>query len=470
MSVVRFGVQLALFASVLAGSFFVFLVLKASKEVPEQTDRRVQARVVRGMEIVRQDFSEPVVGFGTARAARVHSIRPQVSGRIVRLSENFEEGKQVARGEVLFEVDDEDLSIAIIEKEALIQQARATLVEIQTQLGPIGLETERLAQERVDLEEQVRVVQSSIDLAREEVARLERLVESGAMSRSGLDAARIRLNQHEEAILAPRQRLHQIPALIGLKEEERKAIAARSDTVRAQVAVAEAALTRSRLDLSRCVVTSPIAGQLTRSGADKVVALGDFIAAGEDAGLRIHETNGPVEIPTPIDVALALWVRGAGRTTDGASIQDMLPRVGEVRVEWFRDPNYFWIGRLDRVKRGLDPTTRSLTAIVVVDDPGTEVVLGEKLPLGEGLFCRVVIPGFEHEDVVVIPRDALRPGNRVLLSRRGLLEVREVVPRRILTDRVVIEKGLEGGEILILSELPSAISGQRVEVRRVDAD
>ncbi len=127
----------------------------------------------------------------------------------------------------------------------------------------------------------------------------------------------------------------------------------------------------------------------------------------------------------------------------------------------------------------IDVATRSIRFIFRVDDPGEGAILGKRLQLRPGMFCRVTIPGRIQESVIVIPRRALREGNRVFVAcpaEEGQLKdtsnfvgarlkSRQLVLSRITPEQVVIESGLNEGEILVLSSLPRGVPGMKVRLR-----
>ncbi len=467
MNFVRYLIQLGLLSAVLGGSVVGYRALKAAKERPEAVETVDEGKIVLAHRVGRRNFSVPIVGYGTAQPEHVYSVRPQVSGRIVRLSENFVEGRSVAQGEFLFEIDKQDIAIAILEREATIQEAAATMMEIRAQVDPIDSEIRRLRQKIGDLQNNVRVKQQAIDLAAKEVARLRPLVEAGSIAKSQLETAQIALNQHEQAILEPKSELAQTPILIEQRDGEKKAVLARIDTVEAQRKVALAGLEKAKLDMTRTVLTSSVKAIVVRSPdlggvPAKILALGAFVAAGEDVGRQLMEAAGAMDLPVAHDHAAARGIRGAGEDAVADTITSILAKIGEVRVEYFRDPTYSWTGVLDRIKGNIDETTRTLTAIVRVAGSGNDVIPGKTIPLAPGMFCRVLVPGYEHREAIVIPRSALRADNKVFRIEDGRLAIREVSPLQILETEVVLRSGLDPGDILVLSDLPAAVPGQKL--------
>lgn len=466
MAVLRSLIQAILFAIVLGVGVTITAVLSRRDPIPRVENAEDAGRLVDAFKVARRDFSSPIVSYGTARAAGIHSVKAQVGGKIVRRSDSFAEGKRVTKGEFLFELDKRDLEIAILEREANIQQAVASMAEIQTREVPVKIQIDQLRQKLADLQRSLANDRQKVASAQATVERERTLVAKGASTQANLERAQIELASHEAVLVSTESQIAQIPHEIqGLEVEIKTSIPARLETLKAQKAAAEAGLQKARYDLERTVVNAPSDGVLIRSPTStKVAEEGDFLAPGEDAGLLILDLHAGIEIPTSIDLADAQWFRGMVRDIEirADQLEKLLPSIGDVEVIWFRDPKFKWIGKVDRAKGELDPSTRTLTIIIRVDDPGETLVVGKKMPLAHGMFCRIEIPGFQHENALVVPRSAVRPGNKLHLITKGALEIREIEPLQVLEEHVVVAKGLEAGEWVVTTDLPAAVPGTKL--------
>jgi multidrug efflux pump subunit AcrA (membrane-fusion protein) len=83
------------------------------------------------------------------------------------------------------------------------------------------------------------------------------------------------------------------------------------------------------------------------------------------------------------------------------------------------------------------------------------------LPLG--LFVSATIEGKSAENIITLPRAALREGNRVIVvDQENRLALRPVTPLRFFEDDVLIEAGLADGERVCLSPLQTVVEGMTV--------
>ena len=244
---------------------------------------------------------------------------------------------------------------------------------------------------------------------------------------------------------------------VGLAERD---LVSRSDIEAAErrLKVAEAALgsaargaERAERDLARTRITAPYAG-IVRS---ETVDVGQFVARGSEVA-RLYATDA-VEVRLPIgDEQLAFLDLPLAARRELAAEQ--APQV--TLSARFAGRQLSWTGRIVRTEGEIDPRSRMVHIVARVEqaDP----------PIPVGLFVEADIKGNRVEDVITLPRSALRDGNRVLVvDNESRLFFRDVVPLRLYQDQVLIRSGLTAGEEVCLSPIQTVVEGMIVQ--RVDA-
>ncbi|MFS2318552.1 efflux RND transporter periplasmic adaptor subunit [Maricaulis sp. D1M11] len=218
---------------------------------------------------------------------------------------------------------------------------------------------------------------------------------------------------------------------------------------RAQLAAARASLQSARLDLQRTQVSAPFAGRVRTKNAD----LGQFVTTGATLG-QVFSTD-RVEIRLPLaDHELALLNLPLAYAADSA--ETALPVTLSATVA---GTQYNWEGRLMRTDSSIDPRTRVLSAIAVVDDP-YGVGADRGMPLAVGLFVDASIDGTQVDNAIVLPRSALRGTSDVyVMGDDNRLEIRPVDVITSDTDRVIISGGVSRGEEIITSAVRAASDG-----------
>ena len=206
-------------------------------------------------------------------------------------------------------------------------------------------------------------------------------------------------------------------------------------------------------DLGRGEIRAPFTG-LVRS---EQVDLGQFVSRGATIG-TIYATD-VVEVRLPIaDRELAFLNLPFGHR--GALPDDLRARV-TLSADYGGKP-VTWQGMLVRTEAEIDMKSRMVHVVARVTNTGAS------MPLPVGLFVNAEIAGVRANDIVDLPRNALRRGNRVLIvDDEDRLQYRAIVPLRLYRDRVLIEQGLSAGERVCVSPLQTVIEGMRV--RPIDA-
>lgn len=111
-----------------------------TKSLPSQP-RVIKTKIA---ELRVQDYPTIIRTQGIVRSHSEVSLNAQVSGRIIRISPEFEDGAFVAKGSVLVELDPVDFSTAVIVAEAQLARAKTTYAQEQTRSRQAKLNWEDL--------------------------------------------------------------------------------------------------------------------------------------------------------------------------------------------------------------------------------------------------------------------------------------------------------------------------------------
>ncbi len=102
-----------------------------AKPRPAIPDRPIP---VEAISLEAEDFRIEIDTYGTVQPSTETAIIPQVAGKIIEVSPDFENGGFVKQGDIILQIDPADYRIAVKTAEAALAQARATLSE-QTALS-----------------------------------------------------------------------------------------------------------------------------------------------------------------------------------------------------------------------------------------------------------------------------------------------------------------------------------------------
>jgi RND family efflux transporter MFP subunit len=263
--------------------------------------------------------------------------------------------------------------------------------------------------------------ESELALAKTHLARHRSLAERGVVSTAALD----------EAV-----------------NTERVADAALRD--------AHAALGQARRDLERSSIVAPFAGRVR----EKRVDVGQFVGRGVGVA-RIYAVD-YAEVRLPISDEEAAFVDlpigYRGEVGEGAGPEVLL------RAR-FAGREYTWKGHIVRTEGEIDPRTRMIQTVARVSDPYGRSAHRERPPLAVGMFVNAEITGRRLEDVVVLPRSALRGRDQVVVvDAQERLRLRSVHILRKERERLVIDGGLAPGDRVCVTPMNTVNEGSAVKV------
>ncbi|PWE18824.1 efflux RND transporter periplasmic adaptor subunit [Marinicauda salina] len=222
---------------------------------------------------------------------------------------------------------------------------------------------------------------------------------------------------------------------------------------RAQLAAAEASLAEARLNLRRTRISAPFDGRVREKMAD----VGQYVSPGVQIG-RVFSTNvAQVRLPLTDAELGQLGIPVAFRATEdtpGPSVALTATVAGERRE---------WTGELVRTDSAIDPRTRTMSAMVEVDDPYGAAAEETGAPLAVGLFVDAAIEGRAIEQAYILPRSALRGENQVYVAEPdGTLSIRNATVINTTADQVVLASGVEAGERVVTSPVRGAADGMSI--------
>ena len=114
-------------ALVLVGGIVLVQVLVAAKPEPDKKDEDARPVSLYVDEVKSELVTVSVKTQGEVRPKTEIDLIPQVSGRIVAMSESFNEGAEFAPDSMLLKIDDADYQVAAVRAEARVAEAQTAL-------------------------------------------------------------------------------------------------------------------------------------------------------------------------------------------------------------------------------------------------------------------------------------------------------------------------------------------------------
>ena len=219
--------------------------------------------------------------------------------------------------------------------------------------------------------------------------------------------------------------------------------------------VADAALQDAKVNfeqaqqnLKRTEIVAPFTGLVRSESVD----IGQFISRG--SAIATLYASDLVEVRLPIaDRQLAFL--NIPPTVRGELPLDLQPTV-TLSTE-YAGQMLVWEGKIVRTEAEIDISSRMVHLVARV--PNTD----GQTPLSVGLFVEAEIEGLSAENIVVLPRSALRNNDQVLVvDAEDKLRFRPIDQLRLYQDNVLVQGGLNSGDRVCLSPLQTAIDGMIV--------
>jgi RND family efflux transporter MFP subunit len=220
----------------------------------------------------------------------------------------------------------------------------------------------------------------------------------------------------------------------------------------AALASARAELVRARRNLARTFIRLPYDGMVRSKEAD----VGQFVNPGTRLGVTFATDFAEVRLPlTDLDLAFVDLPAAADIAASGASEGPGLA-LSAVRKGQLQS----WPAQIVRTEGVVDEKSRVTYAVARVDDPYRLHSDGEILPIGT--FVSAVIQGQQADDMIRVPRAAVRGADQLLfVNDEEQLEIRSVKIIRSDADHVFLS-GEAGGQRIVLTALETPVNGMRV--------
>ncbi len=219
----------------------------------------------------------------------------------------------------------------------------------------------------------------------------------------------------------------------------------------ADLRAAQAAVQGAAVPLSFTRVSAPISGRIGKSS----VTQGALVTANQGEPMATIQRMDPMYIDIAQSSAELLALR---REIEAGGLQatDAVP----VAILLEDGSRYGHEGKLSFAEATVDPGTGSVALRVVVPNPDQLL-----LP---GMFVRAELANGERRGAILAPQQAISrdpkgQARAMVVGADGKVEVREVVAKRTVGDKWLIESGLQAGDRVVVEGLQKIQPGAPVK-------
>jgi len=358
----------------------------------------------------------------------------EVKGAIVSINPQLESGAMVEEGTVLLKINSADYDL--------------TVARLKSNIGEIRARLRELAVEEKSQNASLKIEKYSLTLAQKSLERLYKLLKKNVVANDVVDRDERNFLKQKQIIQRIENAIAQIPA--------------RREALEATIAVQKANLGQAELDLKRTVIQAPFDCRLGEVKLGK----GQYLNAGQ----LLFEAHGTdvVEVEAkfrPEQLRNLLSPKKRLQFQPGITMKK-LPELFDLSVNiHLRSGNWkaSWTARFDRIRETVDPRTRVINVVAVIDKPYEKIIPGVRPALIRGMYCEMELRAPSRSNTVVLPRSAVRNKVICLVDKNGRLQKKKIKIAFTQDNLVVVESGLIGGETVIVSDPAPAIEGMLVK-------
>lgn len=222
---------------------------------------------------------------------------------------------------------------------------------------------------------------------------------------------------------------------------------------------AKADLERREGDLDRTVIRAPYDGLVREKRAD----IGQFVNGGSPLAITFAVDIAEIRLPLP-DSELPYLNLDEHELAEGRGPLVTLSANlgGQLNT---------WQGQIVRTEGVFDARSRVLYLVAQIDDPYNRHSPRWAHPLRIGTFVEAAIEGEQLDNVIQLPRTALRRGNTIwTVTDNDTLEPVTVDVARADEQTVLIRSGLKSGQLICLTVPDNPLPGTPVRYQEPNDD
>ena len=391
------------------------------KKPPPQMPFHEPALQVEVLEAKQENIPVKITGYGEVKTLNTVSISPEVSGKVVKIHPRLETGEVIEKGEIIFQIDPRDYKAAFIEASATATQMDSSLKRMKRQY-------------EIDLE-RLKTIQRTCELSRQQYERVKKLFKEDKVgTQSGVDQAEQTYNNATDQQEQMAKAVELYPLQIQEAESSLLSAKSRMDT--------------AKIRLERCTLTAPFRGRIKNVSVEK----GQYVSPGMSVITLADDSV--LEIQVPLDSRDASkWLPFEDNNTNTSNAWVKGVKKVKCNIRWTESKSdNHWEGTLNRVVK-FDEQTRTVTVAIRIEGKEALSINHGSLPLVEGMFCSVEIPGKILENVYRVPRWAVSFENTVYVAIDNKLKTVPVEIARSQGEEAYISEGLKPGDRVIITRL-----------------
>lgn len=355
-------------------------------------------------------------------------VAPAVAGKILEV--NFDVGSFVTKGSVLLKLDPRDAQIRLDQTRDQLEQQRKTYEQALANLRQTQARLGVKDNESFNIEtfSQVKSTRANLELAEKELARAQRLFDTGDLSKSTLDQRRA----SRDALLGNLDEARSNAAVAVKAIDSARAAA---ESARAGIATAETQVASAQKALKDTNVLAPISGYVSERVADP----GEYVSPSTP-----NAKIATIVRTSPLRLKIDVPEQSIGKVKVGLGIS----------LQTSAYPDRSFAGKVVRILPSLNTTARTLT--VEAEVPNSDGLLKP------GQFATVRITQSKPENAVMVPASAVKAEGdttKVFIIKDGVAHEQLVQTGLLENDWIQVKTGVNEGDVIATSEIGTLYDG-----------
>lgn len=351
--------------------------------------------------VSQKDVPIEIQVIGNVEAYATVTVKSQVGGELIKV--HFNEGDFVKQGDPLFTIDQRQLQAQIAQGEAVFMRAKANLAQAEANLAKDA---------------------ANLKFLRSQSQRIDKLVKEGVMSKEQGEQAQTSADATEQLVNADKASI---------------------ESAKADINSARAAADNLKVQLTYTEIRANLTG---RTGS-LMVKQGNLVAANGADMVAINQVQ-------PIYVTFAI------PESQLASVRKYMA-VGKLQVVATpqEDASASETGVLTFIDNNVDSSTGTIKLKGTFQNPSRRLWPGE--------FVRVVLRLYTQRNATIVPNQAVQTGQEgtyvFVVKEDQSVESRNVTTGARVNEELVVEKGLEPGETIVIDGQLRLAPGMKVQQR-----
>lgn len=413
-----------------------------SKPAIEHVNLQFPTKTVEAITTINIAFRSRAIAYGSIEATTTLLAKAEINGKINYIHPNLKSGASLAKDTVVLRIE-------------------PTVFEFSLEQSKAGLASSEHSLKQLEVEE--KTTQQFLKIADKNFALGQKDLESSAKLLAQKVISPTKHNATEQKQLQLQQQVEDL-------EGKLASFPSRKAVVLAQINKSKTQLAQSQDVLNRTEIKLPFDARIGKVLVEK----GGYVGVGGQLFEALGTEAVEVIAQLPISQFSTLLASQTNQENPKHKLDLQSPAQLQAEFEHIDldaniqlvqdDENIItWQGELVRISEAVDITTNTIGLVVKVENPYSEILPGKKPPLLKGMFVRVEFVAAAKQQIV-LPRSAIHQGRVYIANKDDKLEIRPVSIAHKQGELVVIDKGVQNGDRVIITDVVPVIEGQPLEV------